>query len=346
MRVATWEDIRTVELTAAPPPAPGPGDIVIDVALCGICGSDVHSFAEGGWTFKGMALGHEIAGTISQVGAAVTGLVSGDRVTINPAVYCGNCDRCHDNRSNLCADMTGSGGGFSDQVLVHQAERDVNVFVLPDDVPFEAGAFLEPMAVAMRAVRELDPPLDEPIAVTGLGSIGQCVVQILAALGAKTIVAIETSAVRREAAVASGATEALDPLSCDVVAELIERYGSTSSPYRPDSGAFGSAFECAGAAPVFDQLFQLVRAAGSISLIALTARPVTLDPNRLVQKEIRVLGSFAYTTADMEAAFALIASRKVRPETLISHRFALADVQEAFEVQCRSDVSVKVMIHP
>jgi len=346
VRIATWEGIRSVEVSEVEDPSPGSGDLVIDVAACGICGSDVHSYVEGAWIAKGVPLGHEFSGTVREVGGAVEGIAVGDRITLNPAVYCGTCDRCRDGHANLCRAMGGASGGFADRVLVRDARRGVNVFVLPDELGFEAAAFLEPLSVANRAVRELDPPLDEPILVTGLGSIGQCVVQVLAAAGAKTIVAVDTSAVRRAAAERGGAHETLDPMSVDIVQELIGRYGATSSPYRPESGAFGAAFECAGAGPVFDQVFRLVRAAGGVSLIALTAAPITVDPNVVVQKELRVRGSFAYTTADVAAAFDLLATRAVRPEGLISHRFALADIGEAFETQSRSDESVKVMIHP
>lgn len=346
MRVATWEGIRTVALSEVDDPIAGDRDVVIDVAACGICGSDVHSYVEGAWIAKGVPLGHEFSGTVRKVGTTVENIMIGDRITLNPAVYCGECDRCLDGHENLCSAMTGASGGFADRVLVRDARRDVNVFVLPPDLDFEAAAFLEPLSVAIRAVRELNPPLDEPILVMGLGSIGQCIVQVLAAFGAQTIVAVDTSRVRRDAASAGGADHTLDPRAVDVVQDLLSRYGTTSSPYRPDSGTFGAAFECSGAAPVFDQVFRLVRAAGSVSLVALTAAPITADPNVIVQKEIRVFGSFAYTTADTVAAFDLLASGAVRPQGLISHRFTLANIEEAFEAQSRSDESVKVMVHP
>ncbi|MBC7761796.1 MAG: alcohol dehydrogenase catalytic domain-containing protein [Candidatus Saccharibacteria bacterium] len=346
MRVVTWEGIRSVEVSTVEVPLLGPGDVILDVAVCGICGSDVHSFAEGAWIVKGMPLGHEFAGVVREVGAKVKNIVVGDRVTVNPASYCGNCDRCRDQHENMCENMSGAAGGFSDRVLIPSARRDVNVFVLPDGVSFEAAAFLEPLSVAMRAVNQLQPPLDEPILVTGLGTIGQCVVQILAAQGASTIVAIDTSAIRREGALASGATEVLDPADADIVDLLLAKYGVTHSPYRERSGAFASAFECAGASPVFDQIFQLVRSAGSVSLVALTAEPVMLDPNPIVQKEIRVLGSFAYSTEDVKAAFNLIATQAVNPEILITHRFSLDEIGDAFETQSRSNDSIKVMVHP
>lgn len=346
MRIATWQAVRTIEVSETDDPTPGPKDLVIDVAACGICGSDVHSYLEGAWIAKGVPLGHEFSGTVREVGSAVDGISVGDRITLNPALYCGECDRCRDGHANLCRAMGGAAGGFADRVLVRDARRDVNVFVLPPELSFDAAAFLEPLAVAVRAVRELAPPLDEPILVMGLGSIGQCVVQALTAYGATTIVAVDTSPVRREAALSGGAHVVLDPREGDLVGHLLDRFGTTSSPYRPDSGAFGAAFECSGAAAVFDQVFRLVRAAGAISLIALTAAPISVDPNAIVQKELRVRGSFAYSNADMAAAFELLATGAVRPEPLISHRFALADIGEAFEVQSRSDLSVKVMVHP
>jgi 2-desacetyl-2-hydroxyethyl bacteriochlorophyllide A dehydrogenase len=346
MRIATWEDIRTIEVGDTPEPEMGPRDLLLDVALCGICGSDVHSYLEGAWIAKGIALGHEFAGIVTAVGEDVRDIAVGDRIAMNGALYCGECDQCRAGHGNLCRNMSGGSAGFADVAVVREARLDVNVFQLPDDLPFEAAAFLEPMSVAARAVRQLQPPLDEPVLVTGLGTIGQCVVQVLRAMGATTIVALDTSSLRRDAARKSGASAVLDPRDGDVVSTLLEAYGTTASPYRPEQGAFGSAFECAGAPPVFDQLFRLVRAGGSVSLVALTAKPITLDPNAVVQKELRVLGSFAYTTEDVRAAWQLIAARAVRPEHLITHTFALDDIADAFEAQSDSTASVKVMVHP
>src|SRR4051812_17635998 len=118
MRTATWEDIRTIEISDLPEPTASPSDIVIDMAACGICGSDVHSFVEGAWIAKGMPLGHEFAGTVREVGAEVAGIAVGDRVAMNPASYCGECDRCRSGQANLCRSMSGSSGGFGDRILI------------------------------------------------------------------------------------------------------------------------------------------------------------------------------------------------------------------------------------
>lgn len=346
MRVTTYDSVRRLSVIERPEPVAGDGDIVIATAQCGICGSDVHSFVEGAWISPGDAMGHEFAGTITQVGRDVVDLAVGDRVAINPLGPCGECERCSEGRMSLCSHLQGPGGGFSDYVLVPRARRDWTVFVLPEELSFDAAAFLEPMAVATRAVLKLDRPLDQPILVTGLGSIGQCVVQVLVALGASTIVTVDTSRVRREASLRSGAHFTFDPREVNLVEELIERFGRTSSPYRDTAGNFAAAFECSGAEPVFDQTLTIVRAGGRVALLGLTADPPRVDLNIAVQKEIELYGNFAYTPDDMRAAFDLIASRRVRPDELISHRFALDEVQQAFETQTRSDETLKVMVYP
>lgn len=104
MRSAVWQGIRSIALTDVDPPTPGPRDVVLDVAACGICGSDVHRYAEGAWAAVGMPMGHEFAGTVSAVGSDVVGLALGDRVAVNPAGPCGSCVQCTAGRTNLCAE--------------------------------------------------------------------------------------------------------------------------------------------------------------------------------------------------------------------------------------------------
>lgn len=344
MKVAIWESIGSMRVVEAPDPVCGATDVKLDIAWCGICGSDVHSFSEGAWIASGQPMGHEYTGVVTEVGDEVQGITIGDRVALNASNYCGTCDHCARGKSALCSNRVGAGPGFAEHVVVKNAEVGTNIFLLPDDVSLEDAAFLEPLSVAVRAIRELDPDLSEPILVTGLGTIGQCVVAALAAMGAKDIVAVDTSELRREAARQSGATHVLNPLETDMVTELLDCFGRTSSPYRPESGAFGSAFECSGAAVVFDQVFKLLRPAGKVSFVGLTSEPVRIETNWVVQKELRIYGSFAYATENVKEAFDLIATRAVEPSHLITHRFDLDDIQAAFEAQTDSESSVKVMV--
>ena len=344
-RVVTWEGIETLAVSEVDAPEAGDTDIIIDVGACGICGSDVHSYVEGAWIAAGVRMGHEFAGTVRALGSAVDGLVVGDRVAVNPAVPCQQCARCREGLFNLCGAMRGASGGFADQVTLSGARVGSQVFLLPDSMSFATAAFLEPLSVATRAVRMAAPPLDAPILVLGLGTIAQCVLQVLLAHGATDVIAVDVSERRREVARAAGAHEVIDPMADDLLATLLDSRGTLNSPYQV-SGAIGAVFECSGSVAVLPAALELARAGAPISLIALASRHAELDLNMAVQKELRLLGSFAYTPQDCQQAFQLLASSRVDVAGLVSHTYPLRDITAAFETQRNAAESVKVMITP
>jgi 2-desacetyl-2-hydroxyethyl bacteriochlorophyllide A dehydrogenase len=345
MRVATWEAIESVQLSEVAELAVEANDVVIDVAACGICGSDVHSYVEGAWIAPGMAMGHEFSGTVSEIGREVTGIQLGDRVAVNPVVSCGTCARCASGHRNLCSSMSGSSGGFADRVKISGARLDEQLFRLPESLSMQAAAFLEPLSVATRAVATATPNLDEPILLIGLGTIGQCVLQVLKAYGASDIIAVDGSPLRRAAAAQAGAHEVLDPFEVDVLESVLASRGTINSPYQV-SGSVGAVFECSGAVAALPGALQLARAAAPISLIALASKDIELDINMVVQKELKLLGSFAYTPADCQEAFRLLASGAAQVDALVSHVFPLSEIGAAFEAQRDPSSSIKVMVIP
>lgn len=343
MRSTRWKGIRTISLEEVADPSPGPLDVVLDVCACGICGSDVHAYAEGAWITPGAPMGHEFAGTVSEVGSEVEEIVVGDRLAVIPRASCGRCDRCSVGHPNLCADATGSArGGLSDRVLVPRAALGRQVYRLPDALTFEEGAFLEPLSVATRAVRSAAPDLGAPILVTGLGSIGQCVLRVLQAHGATDVLGVDVSPPRLAAAAATGAA-VLDSRAQDLRQHVLDRWGTTVSPYQ-QGGTVGTVFECSGALSVLDVLPELTGPAGTISIAGLTSETPRVDLNTVAQKELRLLGTFAYTPPDAAEAFRLLSEGQVQVAPLISHRVPLSRVEEAFATQHAVDGSVKVVV--
>ncbi|MBB3082431.1 zinc-dependent alcohol dehydrogenase [Geodermatophilus sabuli] len=343
MRSARWKGIRTISLDEVDDPRPGPADVVLDVQACGICGSDVHAYAEGAWITEGAPMGHEFAGTASEVGAEVAGIAVGDRVAVIPMGPCGTCPQCSVGHVNLCADLSNSArGGLSDRVLVPRAALGRQLYRMPDSLAFEEGAFLEPLSVATRAIRSAAPDLQGPILVTGLGSIGQCVLRVLQAYGATDVLGVDVSPPRLAVAAATGAA-VLDARSEDLRQHVLDRWGTTVSPYQR-GGNVGTVFECSGALSVLDVLPELTAPAGTISIAGLTSETPRLDLNTVAQKELRLLGSFAYTPPDSAEAFRLLAEGEVQVAPLVSHRVPLSRVDEAFEAQHAVDGSVKVVV--
>ncbi|MEU7814803.1 alcohol dehydrogenase catalytic domain-containing protein [Pseudonocardia sp. NPDC049154] len=345
MRSAVWEGVGRIGLIEVEDPVPGPEDVVLDVAACGICGSDVHAFAEGVWIAPGAPMGHEFSGTVSAVGTGVRGLKVGDRVAVNPMGPCGSCRQCSLGRTNLCAAPPSSArGGLSDKVLVPAAESGARLHRMPDSMSVEEGAFLEPLSVATRAVATAAPELDGPVVVAGLGSIGQSVLRVLLAYGARDVVGIDVSPARLAAASGLGAT-VLDARTDDPRTYLLDRWGTSTSPYQV-AGNVGTFFECSGAPAMTALATEVVRAGGTVSIAGLVGASPPVDLDTVVQKELRLLGSFAYTGPDATEAFRLLADGLVDVAPLVSHRVPLSRVAEAFGTQHAVDGSVKVLVLP
>lgn len=346
MRAGIYRGIRKLVVEDVPDPVAGRGDIVVDVAACGICGSDLHSYTEGAWIVEGMGMGHEFAGHVSQIGAGVEGLLLGDAVTVNPFVPCGRCTQCLADRMNLCADASASGGtAFADQILVHDVELGRRVFAIPAGVTVEESCLLEPLSVATRAVALSGIHAGQTVAVVGLGAIGQCVVQVLRANGVSNVIAVDKSTMRLERALASGASATLDGSEGDLADALTSLTHSTVSPFHEASDV-DVVIECAGAGALLPAVLRATKAGGTVVFVGLFSRPVEIDINTVVQKELRLLGSFAYTVADVQHAFGLIAGRQVDMASLITQRRSLEDLDAAFNDQLDGERSIKVVVGP
>lgn len=230
-------------------------------------------------------------------------------------------------------------------MLVRNAVAGERLFVLPDGMRFEEGAFLEPLSVAVRAVRQVGPEVAGPVVVTGLGTIGQCVLRVLLAYGVPSVLGVDVSGPRLRVAADAGA-DVFDARTGDLVEHVLDRWGTTASPYQPGAGAVGTVFECSGAVSMIDAAVRVCRAGAAISLAGLTSSTPQVDVNTVVQKELRLLGSFAYTAADAQEAFALLRDGRVQVLPLISHRVPLAEVASAFEAQHDVAGSIKVVVVP
>lgn len=348
MKAAVFEGVRSIRLRDVPDPVPGDDDIVLAVAACGICGSDLHSYTTGALVTPGQVMGHEFAGRIVAIGRAVDDLHIGDRVTAMPFSGCFRCPPCLRGEHHLCYSSTGHGvayglpGAFAQYVRVPHALLGRNVFKLPDEVSDVAAATVEPLAVAVHAVGLARPGIGARAVVVGAGPIGQGVIQVLKSSGAETIVVSEPSPKRADLARLSGADVVLDPTREDFVREVAAIVGT-------GPGGRGAAadvvFDCAGVPAAFTQALRLVRPGGTLAITALYEAPVTLDPNRLVWREMRVVGTFGYVL-EFPSAIELLRSKRVRTEPLVSDCLPLAETDEGFRRQLDRERAMKVMILP
>jgi (R,R)-butanediol dehydrogenase / meso-butanediol dehydrogenase / diacetyl reductase len=345
MRAAQWAEPERLELAEVAEPTPADGQAVVEVALCGICGSDLSSFRGGLGTKPGQVLGHEFSGRVVAA-PGVAHLDEGDRVTVRPLIPCGQCDRCRADDVHLCEagralDLGfGSAGAFAERVLVPRAVVGETVFKLPDSVSDRAGALVEPLAVALRAVRLTEIKSGDVAVVFGLGIIGLAAVHWLKTMGASTVMASDPSALRRRSAGQLGADCLIDPTSGSTVEAVAAVTGA--GPYGTGARA-DVVLECSGAAPVFTDALRVARSGGTVVVAALYKSKLELHPNRLVEKELTLRGSFGYRD-EFPRVIEELEGGGLDAERLISHTFPLAQIQEAFATQADASRSLKVAV--
>ena len=346
MRVAEYREPHVIEMVDRPEPEAGPGQITIEVSTCGVCGSDLHSFERGFAAQPGQVLGHEFSGRVIDP-SDVEGISEGQRVTVRPLTPCLACPRCLAGDWHLCgagAELNigyGTQGAFAEQVLVPKALPGMTVFPLPDSVDDTTAAMVEPLAVSLRAVTLARPQVGEVAVAFGLGMIGLGVVRWLVLSGAR-VLAVDLSPVRREAALKLGAEMVIDPVAENTVERVVEVTG-------PGGYGMGAAadlvVECSGAAPAFGDALKVIRHGGRMSVAAMYPERVTLRPDRFVEKELEIHGSFAYKD-EFGRVIDLMEQGAIDKDIFVSHTFGLEDTLEAFKTQLDKDASLKVMVEP
>ena len=331
-----------VGLGERPLPQPGPGQVIIEVAAAGLCGTDLHILHDEFPTTPPVVLGHELAGRIAGLGegldATADGIEVGARVTSETYFStCGRCRACREGRRNLCLQRRSIGsavdGAFAPFVVVPAA----NVHRLPERVSDQAGALTEPLACVVHGVlHRASVAPGEVAVVAGPGAIGLLTLQVARAAGASVLMlgtsvdAERLALARRLGAVATVDVEREDPAG--VLAEM-----------APDGADV--VYECAGAGPAARQLIGLARRGGRYVQVGLFGRPVEVDLDQLCYRELTATGSNASTRASFRHALALLASGAVDTQPLVTDVFALRDVDAAFAA-FEAKRGIKILFDP
>jgi (R,R)-butanediol dehydrogenase/meso-butanediol dehydrogenase/diacetyl reductase len=320
-----------LELDEIPEPAdPAPHELLLRNRLCGICGTDLHEYADGPrlvtsephpltGTRLPQVLGHEFAGEVVAVGRAVTSASVGDRVSVMPLVFCGTCSACMTGRQECCTRLGAVGynwpwGGMSEYAVVtnDQAAR------LPDAMTDQQGALVEPTAVACHAVSSAPVRLGDNVLVTGGGPIGQLVALAALAAGAGTVQLSEPNPRRRRRAEELGLTRVLDPTAVDVAAELHEEF----------PGGVDVAIECAGQARALDACVDAVGPGATVVQTALHPHPVEIDPTLLTLRDVSLKGVNCFPVTSWPRVINLIVSGRLPAERIVTAEVPLADAIE------------------
>jgi L-iditol 2-dehydrogenase len=329
MLVAELSSSHQFRVTDTPPVSdPGPGQIQVAVKAVGICGSDLHYFAEGGIgetrCLYPMVLGHEPAGMVVKTGPGVSGWSAGDRAVLEPALYCYHCEFCMTGRHNVCANirfmsMPDEPGFFRE--LVNLPAR--NLLPLAKSLSDAEGALAEPLAVILHSMHLAAPRPGETAAVFGAGPIGLLTIAMLKLSGVRRIWSVEPVAARRELARAIGADAVIDPSATDPVREILH-----------DSSKRGVdiAIDCAATGDTINQCVHAARNAGRVIVTGIPAQDhVNLAFHVMRRKELAFL-NVRRSNHDSETALRLLEAEPQRFAPVLTHERTLSEIQAAFEL--------------
>lgn len=341
------EDVRLEEIEE---PQVQPGTVKIAPAYTGICGSDLSLFFGGplppmpsdsqahplsGATLP-ITFGHEFSGVVEEVGEGVEGISTGDRVVVEPLMVCGECNACRTDQYNLCEKMgfigiSGRGGGLAEHIVVEKR------WVHPvGDLSLDQAALIEPLSVAVHAVRRAKAQPDQVAVVGGAGPIGLLTAAVLKAQG-NTVIISEVSDARKKIAQETGVADiVLDPTTDDLVARVRE---------ETDGRGADIAFDCAGVQAVFDTLLQCLGAGGHLEIVAVYSKPVQFDIAGGITMQERTIGSsIGYAHNHPEAIE--LANGKIDLSKFISSTIKVEDIVEDGyrRLRERGETEVKILV--
>lgn len=346
MKAAVLRAANDIFIDEVPVPEIGPGDVLIKVSLCGICGSDIHSFTTGMFVEPGQIMGHEFSGVVEEVGSDVDELQTGDRVTGFSAGVCGECEACQRGEPLLCASLfqnsTGYGrpGAFAEYVKIENAVLGESIHKLSDAMDDVAAAMVEPVSIGVSAVAQAKVAPGDRVVVLGAGMIGNACLQAAKAAGAAEVIVVEVSDTRLKLATECGADDVFDARSGDALRWVMDKFGEAPYHYHVGGNA-DVVLEAAGHPTTIKQAFEMVRPGGRICFVGLPEGEVPLDTTKIVHKMPYIVGSLG---GDFVAAIDAISSGSIRPDALVTHRFQLDDIASAFKQQLNANETVKVMI--
>ena len=331
------ERIETREVAE---PEARPGAAVVAIERCGICGTDVAAYRSGD-PYPPFLCGHEWVGRVAATGSGVTGIREGDRAVMGVPVACGVCPECRAGHAHRCAaimalayglhPLTPPHGGYAPRIAV---PADHLVFV-PEDLPVDAAAQVEPATVALHAIRRRPPRVGDRVLVLGAGPIGLYAAQLARIAGAGEVYVLEPKAERRALAAELGATLALAPGP------------ETFESIRDRTGRLGVdlVYECSGSQAAMDAGFELVRPGGAFMLIGVSSAGIRLDPLACITKEILLDNSTAHHHHEFRIAMDLMLDGRLRTDPILSRTVSLDGLADAF-ASLASGRDAKILVAP
>ncbi len=336
MKAAVLEAAKHLVVEDVEEPTYGEHDVLIDVRASGVCGSDVHTY-RGHHPFRRppVVLGHEVAGTVIEVGGAVEGIKVGDRVAIEPHIYCGECEFCARGLVNLCRNKRVPGVGWAGTFSERIAAPEMVVHKLEDSVSYEEGAMLEPLAVAYRAFRTGKIGAESRVAVLGVGTIGSLVARLCQWAEVSELMVTDVKNYNLDFISSLGPCTPVNAGEKDTVEEGMALTGEEG---------FDTVVITSGSQGSFTEAVRLCKPRGIVVAIALYPGEIPMDANLLVTREITAQGCLTYTSSDFGDVADLVNRGEIDLKPFITERVGLDEAPDVFRRIDEGQDQIKVMI--
>ena len=329
---------QKLSIQDVPEPESTPGDLILQVKGCGICGSDLHAAAAPGGLPSGTVMGHEFVGEVLEVGSEAAGSFKpGDRVVSMPCIGCGTCYSCLSGDIMACAQLQGLGlgqlpGAFAERVRVGSRES----IIVPNAVDDRSAALVEPLSVGLNAVRVAKLEAGQSVLVIGAGPIGLSVMLWARFFGARSVVVSEMSVYRRELAGKLGADQVIDASNQDVAAAFADRVGGP-----PDI-----IFECVGVPGMLMHCIELAPPRGKIVVAGVCMAPDTVVPVLAILKQLQFNFVLGYQKSDFDLSLEMLASGRIRALDMVTQTVDLAGLPQSFAALATPGDQCKVVVTP
>lgn len=327
-----------IEFREIPMPEAGEGQVLIKIMNIGICGSDIHVYhGKHPFTSYPVTQGHEVSGEIAALGTKVEGLHVGQKVTIEPQVYCGHCHPCRHGKYNLCEELKVMGFQTTGTASEFFAVDASKVTPIPEDMSFEEGAMIEPLAVAVHGVKQVGDVQGMNIVVIGAGPIGNLVAQTAKGMGAAKVMITDVSDLRLEKAKECGIDVCVNTAKIDFGEAMLAAFGSDKADVI---------YDCAGNNITMGQAIKYARKGSTIVLVAVFAEIAKIDLAVANDHELDIKSTMMYRHDDYIDAIRLVNENKVFLKPLISKTFAFRDYLKAYQyIDGNRETTMKVIIN-
>jgi 6-hydroxycyclohex-1-ene-1-carbonyl-CoA dehydrogenase len=328
-----------LKIEDVPVPRVGPGEILVKVAACGVCHTDLHYIEHGVPTFKKppIVLGHEASGTVAECGPDVANVKPGQRVLIPAVLTCGRCALCRTGRENICSDMKMVGNHFDGAYAEFVAVPAKDVLPLPESIPLaEAAIIADAISTPFHAVRNrarVQP--GDTVVVFGCGGVGINAVQLAAAAGG-TVIAVDIADRKLEWARQFGAARTINAAQVERVSKEIRKL---------TGGGVDVALEAIGNPRTIEEAFECVRVGGRLVVVGYTHEAISIVAGKIMFKEIEVLGSLGCRPVDYVPLIRMVEQGRIELKRQVTHRFKLEEIGHAFEVM-KEGVSLRSIVVP